>query len=89
MINKDLSPVSRKMIQDLMLCKKNETSNISKQSKFDDLEFSLGYLYSNGLIETKKQLVEGIVRVYAFLTIEGSSLLENMDYTPCKELISE
>ena len=38
--------------------------------------FSLGYLYMKGLIETKKQVVEGIVQVCTFLTIDGSLLLE-------------
>lgn len=76
MIKSYLNPVSKKMIQDLMQCEENELGNIGKQSKSDDFEFYLGYLYVKGLIETKKQIVEGIVQVCTFLTIDGSLLLE-------------
>ena len=76
MIKPYLNPVSKKMIQDLMQCEENELGNIGKQSKTDDFEFSLGYLYAKGLIGTQKQLLEGIVQVCTFLTVDGRLLLE-------------
>jgi|GEM_PF-3646190 len=39
-----LTPVSKKMIKDLMQCEENESGIIGKKSKFNDMEFSVGYL---------------------------------------------
>ena len=71
-----LTPVSKKIIKDLMRCEENESGIIGKESKFNDMEFSVGYLYAKGLIGTRKELGEGIIQVCTFLTIEGSRLLE-------------
>ena len=76
MIKSYLNPVSKKMIQDLMKCEEKKLTNAGASINSDNLEYSIGYLYSKGLIETKKQVVEGIIQVCTFLTVDGSLLLE-------------
>ena len=71
-----LTPVSKKMIKNLMQCEENESGIIGKKSKSNDMEFSVGYLYAMGLIGTQKELLEGIVQVCTFLTVDGRLLLE-------------
>lgn len=68
--------ISNKTIEELMQCEKNEFANCVEQNNSDDLEFSLGYLYAKGLIGTQKRLIEGIIEIYTFLTLEGNLLLE-------------
>ena len=79
MIKESLPPVSKKMIQNLMKREEKKLTNIGALVNSDNLEYSIGYLYSQGLIETKKQVVDGVVQVYTFLTNEGSQSLEKMD----------
>ena len=76
MITLHVNPVSKRIIQDLIKCEEKELNNNVTSINPDNLEYSIGYLYSKGLIETKKQVVEGIVQVCTFLTVDGSLLLE-------------
>ena len=79
MIKKYLTPASKKMIQDLMKCEEETLTNTGASINSDNMEYSIGYLYSKGLIETKKQVAEGIVQVCTFLTEEGHRILEKAD----------
>ena len=79
MIKESLPPVSKKMIQDLIKLEEKKLTNIGALVNSHNLEYSIGYLYSKGLIETKKQVVDGVVQVCTFLTDEGSQVLEKMN----------
>ena len=75
MVKEFLAPASKKMIQDLMKCEEVKLTNTGASIKSDNLEYSIGYLYAQGFIKTKKQLVEGNVQVCPFLTDESSRIL--------------
>ena len=69
-------PVSQKMIQELMEWETQKHTNTRTSINSNNLEFSMGYLYAKGLIETKKQVVDGLVQICTFLTAEGKRILE-------------
>ena len=75
MIKESLTPGSKKMIKDLMKCKEEMLTNTDALIKSDDLEYSIGHLYTKGLMKTKKQLLEGNFQVCPLLTDKGSRIL--------------
>ncbi|HXR84243.1 MAG TPA: hypothetical protein VN722_08040 [Hanamia sp.] len=72
MYRKFVYPLSRRMMQELMKLYQNNVPS----SKINDLEFFLGRLYNDGIVQIKKQFENGKFMLFISLTEGGKELLK-------------
>jgi len=72
MYRKFVYPLSRRMMQELMKLYQNNVPS----SKINDLEFFLGRLYNDGIVQIKKQFENGNFMLFISLTEAGKELLK-------------
>lgn len=71
MYRKFVYPLSKRMMQELMKL----YQNTAPTSKINDLEFFLGRLYNDGIVQIKKQFENGNFMLFISLTEAGKELL--------------
>jgi hypothetical protein len=72
MYRKFVYPLSKRMMHELMKLYQNAVPT----SKINDLEFFLGQLYNDGIVQIKKQFENGNFMLFISLTEAGKELLK-------------